>query len=299
MKVILLIIAILFTACEMNEQDKQLLESLKGKDKFQKGKIRFETTTNYWSYVENIIPPSPPLLTLVPNTSIAGNIINLPSIILLGYNDFISSYNTGFRFKEGAFNASISFPPPTPNFILKDNNLVITAINNSYYQIIFLGTSEHTVQSRFFADGIAKTGDIVLLQIPERLPGAFLNVQYIVETLIHCVEMPAVSFIELAQSGDVSIDYLKIDIVSNLGLAADPPGPDQRSIPINIIRQNIWGEIEQDTINPNVFSPADSTYNTYSIDIPLSMNLKNTEIVVARNFVTDVLDFTFNIKIKN
>lgn len=283
----------------MEKFEKDLHQKLKGGKEYTKGKIRFETTTNYWLYAENIIPPQPPNLFSVPNTAIANNIINLPSVILLGYNDFISSYNTGFKFTEGAFNSSIAFPPPTPDFILKDNNLVMTAINNSYYQIVFPVTSEHTVQSRFFADGIAKTGDIVLLQIPDRLSTALPTQQYIVETLIHCIEMPAVSFIELVQSGSVDLDYLKLDIVSNIGGAADPPGPDQRDIPINIINQSIWGEIEQDTINPAVFSPPERTYNTYSIEIPLSMSLKNTEFVIARNFVSDVLDITFNIKIKN
>lgn len=280
----------------MEPLEKDLLENLKGNKKFTSGKVAIDARSYYFNAVEG--PP----LVINPTTSqvIGGVLTEFPTIILLGFNDFISSYETAFRYRErttsgelvGLLNQGIQFNPKA--------NLVITSENQSFFNITFPNTGTTVqIQSQLYANGIAKNGDVVIVQRVTNVPIGIVFFKYLwVETLIRCKELPTVSLIELCNTGNVTMSYFKIDFLEPIIQNFGDTTPIQKTIPIIFIKQNIWGKTNLDTITPSTFITEES-FQPEVADIPIYIPLKNITIQTSKNFKYDLLRFTLNIKIKN
>ena len=179
-------------------------------------------------------------------------------------------------------------------------NLVVTTENESFFNITFPNTGTTVqIQSQLFLNGIAKPGDVVIIQRVTNIPAGIVLFKYLwVETLIRCKEMPTVSFIELCNTGKVTMDYLKIDFLEEVTQDFGDTTPIQKEIPLLFIKQDIWGETELDTITPGVFITAKG-FQSEVAEIPITLPLKNIAIQTSKNFKYALLTFVLTIKIKN
>lgn len=282
----------------MKEFEKELLQDLQGFKKYEKGRIRINTETKYFDYAKNLIPNVPPVKFEVPYQSIGRTIIDAPSIILFGYNDFISQYNNAIKYKTPVQSHIITFPPSTPDRVSSKDLTVLDAIEKDTYELVFNTTWYFDVDSYYHVNNIYQRGDIVLIERFVMVDGTSNFHMYVAETLIHCVEIPLISLMSLAHDNRVEVTYMKIDNNFNPTIMADPPTPPQAAIPLIFIKQSIFGAVKTDSIDPIIFVDPD-IYNEFSIDIPIRINMHNITMITSRNFASVNLDFTFNIKIKN
>lgn len=284
----------------MEPFERDLLENLKGRNKSETGQVLIEVTNRYFIANETVPPPFPIMLNIVPIAPLAAIsfFIDYPSVILCGYNDFISGYTTGFKYRDSITASELPGTIERGKFT-NFNNHVLNSKSSASFGVVFLSGNSYNVNSTFFDDNTAKNGDIVLIQITnEFLPFGVGTNPFIgwVETLIKSNNIPYSSFVNLCDDEKTILNYLKIDFVDDL-LGA-PMNPQQQELALLIYKQNVFGSVHSDTITLQTFITADDKQVT-TVDIPISAKLKGLGFYIAKTFQYDKLLFTFHIKIKN
>jgi len=302
MKIILLCFLFIFFSCEkenfieMKKSEKELLTQLKGNN-IKNGNVSIDISNTYWYVNSNQAFPSIWSIVQINAFQISPNIQYSPNTFIFGFND----YQSNFTAARNSINEVISESQDIritgkrdfdKNYFysVKDNILKTTS-----YPINFNGLTNIDIPISSLNLAKYQKGDLILIRFSNSVINLPEKDFYIIETLIHCNELPYLNLCELINDSSLNIKSIKYDFSNKYATTFKQQSvPKQIELPISVLKTNIFGQDYLDSFNPLAFVP-NSDYNTNKVLIPLKANGKNLILNIPLAFDIAVHNLTFSL----
>jgi hypothetical protein len=283
----------------LTDTEKKLLKDLTTTKFNKSGKISIDVTNSYWVVSTDIAVPNVFSLTKINSPiQISPHTQYTPNCFLFGFNDYQSNFvNSRRLFAE--FIAETQDIRQTGQRNYDDNYFFVISdklVQFIDYSLNFNGLTDIKIPINSFSLPSYTKGDLIIIRYTEnRILGGITKDFYIVETLIHCRELPYLNLCEMINDKAAKIKSFTYDFSNRYSLPLiNQSVPKQIELPITLLRSTIFGQSNFDTINPLAFSP-DSQFNSTNIFIPLKTNGKNLTICFPLAFEIKNHKLTFQL----
>jgi hypothetical protein len=282
----------------MTKSEKELIEQLNGITN-KTGKISIDIETNYFFGFSNLGVMQYIGQSFAAAQSASKYYFNN---YFFGYSDILSNYQYTKQNSLFFISESVGTYAPhtfeTRNFLIfTDNRQITIPYFYNQFGFTFVNVPVFALQDSIqFHQTKFRNGDIIIFELIADSTNAATYFLWR-ESLIHCDNLPYTQLCELLQSENINIKSLTIDYGNILtALPSNKSIPDQLTLPLTIIKANIFGQKTINSINPDSFATADN-YNNRKIFIPLNINSKGLSLALPFAFNTGKTNISFSIQL--